>query len=192
MLNSPKTCHLGAHGRRGSADRLAGGTCSGRCHGLKAHQVPFSAGNRTIHQRGVETSSREHSKAGAEAAAATVSCRDWECKHRPAARAQAFRTSNEEALFRCTCVNALTDRTTEPQQPHRHEDTERFSHGLTGLAAVAKQSCRLGLVASTCHTSQNTLAAGAKQRVPARDAEGRVLLDLQLGVAYGYAYPHRM
>ena len=167
--------------RRGSADRLAGGTCSGRCHGLKAHQAQFSAGNRTIHQRGVETSSREHCVAGAEAEAATVSCRDWECKHRPAARAQAFRTGDEEALFRCTCVNAPTDRTTEPQPPHRHEDTERFSHGLTGLAAVAEQSCRLGLVASTCHTSQNTLAAGAKQRVPVRDAEGRVLLDLQLG-----------
>ena len=59
-------------------------------------------------------------------------------------------------------------------------------------AAVVEQPCRLGLVASTCHTSQSTLAAGAKQRVPARDAEGRVLLDLQLGVAYGYAYPHRM
>ena len=64
-----------------SADRLAGGTCSGRCHGLKAHQAPFSAGNRTIHQRGFETSSREHCVAGAEAAAATVSCRDWECKY---------------------------------------------------------------------------------------------------------------
>ena len=101
---------------------------------------------------------------------------------------------DEVALFRCTCVNALTDRTTEPQQPHRHEDTERFSHGLTGLAAVAKQSCRLGLVASTCHNSQNNLAAGAKQRVPARDAEGRVLLDLAPATRLSlcYAYPHRM
>ena len=156
MLNSPKTCHLGAHGRRGSADRLAGGTCSGRCHGLKAHQAQFSAGNRTIHQRGVETSSREHCKAGAEAAAATVSCKDWECKHRPAARAQAFRTSDEEALFRCTCVNAPTDRTTEPQPPHRHEDTERFSHGLTGprrrgRATVQVRACCLNLSHLTKH-----------------------------------------
>ena len=109
---------------------------------------------------------------GAEAAAATVSCRDWECKHRPAARAQAPR--NEQALFRCTCVNAPTDRTTERQPPHRHEHTARSATASPGLAAVAEQPCRLGLVASTCHTSQSTFAAGAKQRVPVRDAEGRV------------------
>ena len=67
-----------------------------------------------------------------------------------------------------------------------------------GLAAVAEQPCRLGLVASTCHTSQSTLAAGAKQRVPVRDAEGRVLLEYvfsrlqNVQVQLGYAYPHRM
>ena len=87
---------------------------------------------------------------------------------------------DEVALFRCTCVNAPTDRTTEPQPPHRHEPchehTARSATASPGLAAVAEQPCRLGLVASTCHTSQNTLAAGAKQRVPVRDAEGRVLL----------------
>ena len=47
-----------------------------------------------------------------------------------------------------------------------------------GLAAEAEQPCRLGLVASTCHTSQSTLAAGAKQRVPVRDDEGRVCVLL--------------
>ena len=64
----------------------------------------------------------------------------------------------------------------------------------TGLAAVAEQPCRLGLVASTCHTSQSTLAAGAKQRVPVRDAEGRVLLEYVLYACNlaPYAYPHRM
>ena len=88
---------------------------------------------------------------------------------------------DEVALFRCTCVNAPTDRTTEPQPPHRHEHAAHFSQtsatASPGLAAVAEQPCRLGLVASTCHTSQSTLAAGAKQRVPVRDAEGRVLLE---------------
>ena len=70
-------------------DRLAGGTISGRGHALNAHPTPFSAGNRGIHQRGVETSSREQCVAGAEAPAVPVSCRDWERKHRPVARSQA-------------------------------------------------------------------------------------------------------
>ena len=68
-----------------------------------------------------------------------------------------------------------TDRTTEP---HRHEHTQLSATASPGLAAEAEQPCRLGLVASTCHTSQSTLAAGAKQRVPVRDAEGRVCVLL--------------
>ena len=70
---------------------------------------------------------------------------------------------DEVALFLCTCVNAPTDRTTEPQPPHRHEHTARSATASPGLAAVVEQPCRLGLVASTCHTSQNTLVAGATE-----------------------------
>ena len=65
-----------------------------------------------------------------------------------------------------TCVKAPSDRTTEPQPPHCHGHTALSVTASSGLAAVAEQPCRLGLVASTCHTSQSTLAAGAKQRVP--------------------------
>ena len=84
-----------------------------------------------------------------------------------------------------TCVKAPSDRTTEPQPPHCHGHTALSATASSGLAAVAEQPCRLGLVASTCHTSQSTLAAGAKQRVPdpsTLNAEGtvdcgRVLLE---------------
>jgi hypothetical protein len=112
-------------------DRLAGGTISGRGHALNAHPTPFSAGNRGIHQRGVETSSREQCVAGAEAPAVPVSCRDWERKHRPAARAQAPRTDDEEPLLRCTCVKAPSDRTDNPQPPHELTG----AHGATSATA---------------------------------------------------------
>ena len=57
---------------------------------------------------------------------------------------------DEVALSLCTCVNAPTDRTTEPQPPHRHEHTAHFSHGLTGprrrgRAAVQVRACCLNL-----------------------------------------------
>ena len=128
-------------------DRLAGGTISGRGHALNAHAAWFSAGNRGIHQRGVETSSREQCVAGAEAPAVPVSCRDWERKHRPAARAQAPRTDDDlSSGARARRLRRIARRI------HSHHTG---AHGATSATASPPLS------APTCYTSRSILAVGA-------------------------------
>ena len=148
--------------RAREADRLARGTFAGRGAALKAHQTQFSADERGIHHHGVKTSTGEHCVPGAEAPAVPGELQRLGEKQRPADGAKTPGTEDEEPLFGCTCVKTPSDRTDNPQLPQ--QGLRRYlSHGL---AAAARQPCRLGLLAPTCHTSRSILAVGVYTTQP--------------------------